>query len=67
MKKFDIHIEEVISQTFKVEGENLDDAIERAIKLYKDGKLVVEPSAPITRQICGDDAEKNILTEWIEF
>ena len=66
MKKYKITIEEIISQTFDVEANSLEEALEIAEHNYKTGKFVFAQGNLVCKQICGED-ENGHCTEWYEF
>lgn len=41
--QFNISIEELISDTFSIEAESKEEALEKARALYREGDLVLEP------------------------
>lgn len=67
MKKFKITIEETISDTFTVEAETMEEAMEIAEEKYADGEFVVMPQAPNVKQMMAECDEDGETTEWIEF
>ena len=66
MKKYKITIEEMISQTFDVEANSLEEALEIAERNYKTGKFVLAPGNLVCKQICGED-ENGHCTKLYEF
>lgn len=66
MKKCKITIEEMVSQTFEVEANSLEEALEIAEHNYKAGRFVLEPGNLVCKQICGED-EDGDCTEWYDF
>ena len=60
MKKF-VTIEETIVKTFEIEAQTEDEAIEKAIKQYKNGEIDLTDAEVQFKQISTD------CTEWIEF
>lgn len=67
MEKYTVLIEEHIVQEFPINAHNLSHALEKAEKAYKQGQLIVHPSAPITRLIMALNNETGESTEWKEF
>lgn len=67
MKQFKIHIEETISDTFTVEAETMEEAMEIAERDYNNGYLVVENGQLIAKQMMAQDEENNEATGWVEF
>lgn len=66
MQKFTITIEETVSQSFNVEAETMEEAMEIAEAKYKSGEFVLEPGDLGAKQMmCEDD--KGNCTEWTEF
>ena len=66
IKKHKITIEEMISQTFNVEANSLEEALEIAEHNYKTGKFVLAPGNLACKQICGED-ENGDCVDWYEF
>lgn len=66
MKTVRIAIEELCVQEFDIiaDGDNMEDAINRAIEKYKNGELVLEPGEVQARRIA---VIKPNSSEWIEF
>lgn len=66
MTKFKISIEETVVDTFEVEADTTEEAIEIAISNYENAIFVLEPGEVITKQmaIVGPEEEE---TEWFEF
>lgn len=65
--KYIITIEERITDTFELEADNLEEAIETAIKNYNEAKFVLEPgnvTATYMQAISGDEKENSA---WFEF
>lgn len=67
MKKYEITIEEVISQTFEVEAEDIEKAMEIANEKYNRGKFVLEPGEVVSKSMMGYDSENESETNWVEF
>lgn len=67
MKKFKIHIEEIISQSFDIEAKTMEEAMEIAERDYNNGYLVVDNGDLIAKQMMAEDEENNEATEWVEF
>ena len=63
METFNITIEELLSQEFTIEAGTREQAVEKAIKVYKQGKLVLEPGNLEMRRIALSDN----LEDWVEF
>lgn len=62
---YEFIIEETVSQKFAVEGESLEDAMERTKAMYKDGTIVLDQPDLTHKQIsCVTNGE---CTEWEEF
>ena len=66
MKKIKVTIEEHISQTFEVEADNIEEAMEIAEDKYNDGEFVLEPGAVNARFMMADDGDGE-CTDWTEF
>ena len=66
-KKFKITIEETISETFDIEAETMEEAMEIAERDYNNGYLVVENGQLIAKQMMAADEETSETTEWVEF
>jgi len=63
MGTFTITIEELVSQDFAVEAKNKEEAIRKAIELYKQGTLVLSPgNLELKRLNLSEDSDI-----WIEF
>jgi hypothetical protein len=63
--KYEVVIEETISQKFLVQAASADDALRCAKQLYKNGSLVLDQADLTHKQIaCVTDGE---ITEWEEF
>ena len=67
MKTFKVHIEEMIVQTFDIEAETMEEAMELAESDYNNGFLVVEDGQLVAKQMMAEDEETNEATEWVEF
>ena len=67
MKKFKIHIEETISDTFIVEAEDIEEAMEIAEEKYADGEFIIMPQTPTCKQMMAECDENGQVTEWVEF
>ena len=67
MKIFKITIEETVSETFDIEAETMEEAMEIAERDYKNGYLVLEPGNLIAKQMMAEDEETDETTEWVEF
>ena len=63
--KVKVIIEEIISQTFEVEVNDLDNAYEEIREMYKNGKLVVEDPCltEANVNICDENGE---VTDWLD-
>ena len=66
-KKYVITIEEMISNPFEVFAEDLDKAMEIAIKKYNSGEFVLDPGNLVAKQMEIHDVIEDTYTEWIEF
>lgn len=66
MKTFKIHIEETISDTFMVEAETMEEAMEIAEEKYASGEFVLYPQTPYCKMMSAED-ENGESTEWVEF
>jgi hypothetical protein len=65
--KFFITIEETISETFEVEENSVDEAVEIAKRKYNSGEFIVESGNVINRMIHCREENSEEGTEWIEF
>lgn len=64
--QFKITIEEMISQSFNVEAETMEEAMEIAEVRYKSGEFVLEPGHLVSKQMMAED-KNGYSTEWVEF
>ena len=67
LRKYTVTIEEQIVQEFPVEAYDVSHALETAEAAYKQGELVVQPSAPTTRLIMARHNKTGKTTGWREF
>jgi hypothetical protein len=65
--KFFITIEETVSETFEIEENSMDEALEVAKHKYYKGELVLEPGCVTNRMIHGIEENSEEGTEWMEF
>ena len=65
--KYDVTIEEYISETFAVEAESEEEAMEIAKEKYKNGEFILEPGNVTQRQIAVYDPQTETTTDWTEF
>ena len=66
-QKYTVLIEEHIVQEFPMQASDISHALQSAEEAYKQGELVVQPSAPITRLIMARNNKTGETTEWKEF
>lgn len=66
MKTFMVTIEEHVSQTFKVNADNIEEAMEIAKEKYNNGEFVLEPGEVNAKLMMADDGEGD-CTDWTEF
>ena len=66
MKKIKVTIEEHISQTFEVEANDIEEAMEIAEEKYYNCEFVLDPGEVSSRLMMADDG-KGECTEWSEF
>jgi hypothetical protein len=64
--QFKITIEEMVSQSFNVEAETMEEAMETAEAKYKSGEFVLEPGNLVTKQMMAEN-DNGDSTEWTEF
>ena len=67
MKTFKVHIEEIISDTFTVMAETIEEAMEIAEEKYVDGEFLIYPQTPTCKQMMAECDENGEATEWVEF
>ena len=65
--KFKITIEEHVVETFNVEAENIDQAMEIAEEKYTNGEFVLEPGEVQTKLMMAATEDYEEYTEWVEF
>ena len=63
--KVTVVIEEVISQSFEIEVENMDDIYEVVPRKYKNGELVVDNPTLVETSFQVIDDQNNECTNWI--
>lgn len=66
MKTYNVTIEEHISETFEVEADSLEEAMEIAEKQYYNCEFIIGPNVT-ARLMQGQDRETDKCTEWIQF
>ena len=67
MKTFKIHIEEHVVETFEVEANDIEEAMEIAEDNYYNCEFVLEPGDVTVRLMQAEDEENDESTEWVEF
>ena len=67
MKQFKVHIEETISDTFTVEAETMEEAMDIAEEKYLEGEFLIMPQTPTYKQMMAECDENGETTEWVEF
>ena len=64
---FVVTIEETVSENFDVIARDYREAIDVAIKKYRNCEFVLEPGNLIFKQLIVYNTKNEALTEWIEF
>lgn len=67
MKIFKIHIEEHVVETFEVEANDLEEAMEIAEEKYRLGEFVLESGEVTAKLMMAECDENGEATEWVEF
>lgn len=65
--KFLITIEEMVSQNFEVEADDMEEALKLAERKYNNGEFVLSPGNLVCKQISGECPKTGETTEWREF
>lgn len=65
-KKYNVIIEEIVSQNFEVEAESLEDALMIASNKYHTGIFVLEPGELESVTAMAEDEETKEETNWID-
>ncbi len=65
--KYSIAIEEMISQEFEVDANDMETALELAEQRYNNGEYVLSPGTLVCKQISGNCKETGEATGWYEF
>lgn len=63
-QSYNIRIEETVTETFPVTANSPDAAVSKALALYHDGKLVLEPGTLIGRRIGLADPEPDTMEDF---
>ena len=66
MRKIKVTIEEHISQTFEIEADTIEQAMQIAENKYISGEYVLENSCVTAKLMSADDGNGD-CTEWVEF
>ena len=64
--KFLVNIEEVVCETFEIEAESLEEALEVAREKYDSGEIVLEPGELISTRASAYDEEAGEWSEVVE-
>ena len=64
--KFTVNIEETINQQFEIEAGNISEAIDIAVRKYKNSEIVLENPEISGRQVA-IIKQNDEISEWIEF
>ena len=64
MKNYIIAIEETVTDTFSIQANSLEEAVEKAKEEYKNGNFVLEPGEVHSVKISATDSETNESTDW---
>lgn len=65
--RFLVNIEEVVSETFEVEANSIEEALEIAGEKYDNGEIVLEPGELVGKRIAVFDVATNEWSEYEEF
>lgn len=65
--KYKITIEEMVSQEFEIEAEDIGAALEMAEENYNKGKWVLKPGNLVCKQICAESHDGEDAVDWYEF
>ena len=63
MNLFTVTIEEMVSQNYTILDESREEAIKRAIEMYKQGEIVLSPGSLEMKRVQLSEDSK----EWVEF
>lgn len=67
MKEFEITIEEIISDTFKIQAKDIEEAMKITTEKYNKGEIVVNKENIDSRTMMVKDIENDEETNWIDF
>lgn len=62
-----VNIQEVVSETFEIEADSMEEALEIAREKYDDGEIVLEPGELISTSASAYDEETGEWSEVVEF
>ena len=66
MKEYKVTIEEHVSETFKIQANDIEEAMKIAEEKYNNGTIILEPGNLTYKCMQADDGEGD-CTEWTEF
>lgn len=66
MRKIKVTIEEHINQTFEIEADTIEEAMQTAENKYRSGEYTLENSCVTAKLMSADDGNGD-CTEWVEF
>lgn len=66
-KVFKVTIEEHMSETFDIEANSIEEAMEIATGQYYNEEIVLAPGECTNRLMMVEDEENDECTEWMEF
>jgi hypothetical protein len=67
VKQFKITIEEHIRQSFNIEANDIEEAMEIAEEKYRNCEVVLEMAEVNAKLMMAEDEENGETTEWVEF
>lgn len=66
-QKYVVTIEEVVAESFDIEAESMEQAIQIAQDKYRKYEIILEPRYLISKQMKCDYPANEITTDWFEF
>lgn len=67
METFYVTIEEHYTQTFRLQAEDMEEAMEIAEHKYQSGEFVLETDEPQATLMMAENESGEECTEWVEF